>query len=428
MSQKIKELRERQARIVSEARARLNSITETTDETRARELESQHDAAMAEHDRLEALIVREERLAELENRAEQRDEERRSRQRPLRDTPDGSAQDLPQGGSVEYRSVFAKVVCGVDPSELTREEREVLRTGAAKFETRAQVTSSGAAGGYTVPTELADQLIKVMKAWGPLFDEDICTIITTGSGNPMTVPSVDDTNEEAAEHAEAANLLDDGSGDVEFGQKVLGAYSYATPFVKWSFELDADSIFNMEQLLGQLLGERLGRIGNRRLTSGTGNDQPNGVVTASALGVTTALANAFTWDNVMELEHSVDPAYRASPKCRYMFNDKTLLIARKLKDGQGNYLWQAGDVQKGTPAAFNGRPYSINQHMDELGAGKRFMLFGDFSKYFVRKVGSPVIGVLRERFWPQVGIAGLMRFDGEIGDSNAIKHMKAAAA
>ena len=55
------------------------------------------------------------------------------------------------------------------------------------------------------------------------------------------------------------------------------------------------------------------------------------------------------------------------------------------------------------------------------------MVFGDFSKYFVRKVGSPVIGVLRERFWPQVGIAGLIRFDGELGDTAAIKHLKTAA-
>ena len=129
----------------------------------------------------------------------------------------------------------------------------------------------------------------------------------------------------------------------------------------------------------------------------------------------------------MDLEHSVDPAYRGSPKCRYMFHDKILAAARKLKDGQGNYLWQKGDVKNGTPATFNGRPYSINQHMDEIVANKRIMLFGDFSKYFVRKVGSPVVGVLRERFWPQVGIAGLIRFDGELGDTNAIKHLKTAA-
>lgn len=423
MSQKLKELREKQARIVTEARERLDSIGENTDAARATELEGQHDAAMAEYDRLEALIKREDDLVKLERR----EDERRAQQRPLRDTPEYRASDDPQGGKVEYRSVFAKVVCGVDPSELTAEERSVLRSGATKFETRTQVAGVAAAGGYTVPTELANEIIKSMKAWGPLFDEDICTVITTASGNPMTVPTVDDTAEEAAAKAEGADVADDNSGDVEFGQKLLEAFVYATPFVKWSFELDADAIFNMEQLLGSLVGERLGRIGNRRLTSGTGNAQPNGMVTASSLGKVTAAGNGFTWDDVMDLEHSVDPAYRGSPKCRYMFHDKVLAAARKLKDGQGNYLWQKGDVQKGTPDSFNGKPYSINQHMEEIAADKRIMVFGDFSKYFVRKVGSPVIGVLRERFWPQVGIAGLIRFDGELGDTAAIKHLKTAA-
>ncbi|MCM2292289.1 phage major capsid protein [Allorhizobium sp. BGMRC 0089] len=422
MSQKLKELREKQARIVEEARERLDAVNANTDEARAKELEGAHDKAMAEYDRLQGIIEREEKLTELEKR----EEERRAQMRPLKDTPETRGLDLPQGSKVEYRSVFAKVVCGVSPSDLSAEERSVLQKGAASFETRDQLTATGAAGGFTVPTELEAEIIKAMKLWGPLYDEAICTMISTSKGNPMLVPTVDDTDREADELAEGGDLKEDGSGDVEFGQKALNAYVYATPFIKWSFELDADSLFNMESLLGGLVGERLGRLANRKLTVGTGNEQPNGVVNAAGLGVTTAAQTAFTWDNIIELEHSVDPAYRASPKCRYMFNDGFLLAARKLKDGNGNYLWQQGDVQKGVPASFNGRPYSINQHMDEVAAGKTIALFGDFSKYFVRRVGSPVIGVLRERFWPKVGIAGLIRFDGELGDVNAIKAMKTA--
>lgn len=423
MSQKLRELRERQMRLVTEARERLELINSTTDETRARELDAAHDAAMAEHDRLQAQIEREEKLLELEKRQE----EQRAKQRPLRDTPAAPGVDDPTGGSIEYRSVFAKVVCGVSPSDLSAEERAVLHSGAAKFETRTQMASVAASGGYTVPTELANQIIIAMKMWGPMYDENICTVLSTASGNPMTVPSVDDTGEEAASHAEGDDLLNDGSGDVEFGQKLLGAYSFTTPFIKWSFELDADSIFNMEKLLGQLVGERLGRIANRRLTVGSGVDTPNGVANAAGDGVTTAAQTAFTWENIIELEHSVDPAYRTSPRCMYMLHDNTVAVARKLKDGDGNFLWQKGDVINGKPDTINGRRYAINQHMDTIAANKRIMLFGDFSKYFVRKVGAPVVGVLRERFWPQVGIAGLIRFDGEIGDAKAIKAMKTAA-
>ena len=163
------------------------------------------------------------------------------------------------------------------------------------------------------------------------------------------------------------------------------------------------------------------------MTTGTGSGAPNGIVTAAALGKTAASASAITWDEVMDLEHSVDPAYRAGPKVRYMFHDTTLLALRKLKDGQGNYLWQAGDVKGGIPAMFNNRLYSINQAMAVLGATNRVMLFGDFGKYFVRKVGAPIVGALIAKdFWPGFGIAGYMRMDGEMADTAAVKYLRNA--
>jgi HK97 family phage major capsid protein len=111
-----------------------------------------------------------------------------------------------------------------------------------------------------------------------------------------------------------------------------------------------------------------------------------------------------------------------------MFNDATLKAVRKLKDGDGNYLWQAGNVVSGAPALVNGRRFFVNDSMDSLAAAKKVMLFGDFGKYYVRKVGAPVIGVMRERFWPDLGIAGLIRFDGELADTAAVKHLITAAS
>jgi HK97 family phage major capsid protein len=175
-----------------------------------------------------------------------------------------------------------------------------------------------------------------------------------------------------------------------------------------------------------LLGERLGRIANSQLTVGTGSSAPNGIVTASTLGVTSASTTAITFDEIIDLEHSVDPAYRVGPKVAYMLNDSTLKTVRKLKDGEGNYLWQRGDVQGGVPATINGRRFYVNQAMGSIppsATATRVMQFGDFGKYYVRKVGAPVIGVMRERFWPDLGIAGLIRFDGEAADTSAIKHL-----
>lgn len=404
-------LRERMAELATEARKDLDSITDETSEADAKEIEGRFDARMADHDAIQRKLDREDQIAAAEKRAIEN-------RRPLPDDAEdlGDLKDkLP-----EYRNVFAKVICG-QQDDLSAEERQVLREGMTEF--RAQTAGITTAGGFTVPTTLADEIIRSMAAWGPMYDEAVGTVITTASGNPMKIPTVDDTGVTAGAHTEATALTDDGGKDVTLGQKSLDAYAFDTEFVRWSWELDMDSIFSMEQLLASLLGERLGRIANLQLTTGTGSSAPNGVVTASSLGKTAAGTAAVTFDEILDLEHSVDPAYRLSPRCRYMFNDSTFLAIRKLKDGDGNYLWQRGDVQGGAPATFNGRAYSINQSMASLATGQKVMLFGDFSKYYVRKVGAPVIGVLRERFWPDMGIAGLIRFDGELGDTAAVKHL-----
>ena len=414
------DLHEKRGRLVTQAREALEEIKSNTDESRAAELEARHDAIMADFDKLEATIKREEKVAEAERRAE----EIRAKQRPI--PADGEARGQDQGHSPEYRMVFAKVVCGLG-DDLTSEERAVLRQGAAKFEGRAQSTSN-TAGGYTVPTSLANFIDKAMKAWGPMYDEEICTTINTASGNALKIPTVDDTGVDAVAHTEGTALTDDGGSDVTFGQKSLDAFAFDTEFVRWSWELNSDSIFAMEQLLGELLGERLARIANAQLTTGTGSSAPNGVVTASAAGKTAASATAITADEIIDLLHSVDPAYRMSPKARFMFNDSTLSAIRKLKDGQNNYLWQMGDVTAGQPGTLLGYRYSVNQAMASIASNKKVVLFGDFGKYYVRKVGGPVVGVMRERFWPDLGIAGLIRFDGEIGQSGAVKHLLTATA
>jgi len=422
----IKELIEKREKLVADARAALDDITRNTDEARAAELERRHDDIMAEFDRVDAQIAREQRMAAAQKRIDDAAAEERARQRPVSgEQTEGRGQD--DGEELSYRQVFYRFLsCGADLGELSAEERAILKRGVeVKAEFRAQTTSGGAgtAGGYTVPTELSDQLIRSMKMWGPMYDEDICTVITTTAGNPIILPTVDDTGVTAEQHTEGTALTDDGGKDVTFGKKQLEAYAYDTEFVRFSFELAADSIFNMEQLLGSLLGERLGRIANLQLTTGDGTGDPNGIVTASTKGKDAAAAGAVTYDEIVDLVHSVDPAYRQSPKVRFMFNDLTLAALRKLKDGDGRYIWTSGDVQNGVPGTILGYRYSINQAMDGIAAGKKSMLFGDLGKYFVRKVGSPVIGVLRERFWPDLGIAGLIRLDGELGDTAAVKHL-----
>lgn len=429
----LRQLQEKREQLVAQARAALNEITANTDDSRAAELEQRHDTIMAELDKLDATIAREERVAAAERSLEERQRRNRPNGNDI-ETPGQDGQDppTPEQRSAEYRSAFyAYIAAEGQQGLLTPEQRQILRTGYQAIEQtpeqRALTTASNGAGGYTVPTELQAILIRTMKAWGPMYDEAVTEQITTSHGHPFPFPTIDDTANTGAATTQGTALTDDGSGDPAFGQKSLGAFSFGTPWVRVSKELADDSVFAFEALLGSLLGERLGRLANAQLTTGVGTTAPNGIVTASTLGKTTAGVAAVTFDEFMDFEHSIDPAYRASPKFGFMFNDNTLLALRKLKDGQGNYLWQAGNVQGGIPNMINNRRYHINQAMASMATGAKFMVAGDLSKYFVRKVGAPLIGALQDKdFWPGFGVAGWIRFDGNLLDTAAVKHMKNA--
>ena len=425
---------EERGQLVAEARDLLTKAEAETDESKATEYENRHDEVMGKVDALDKKIAREERTAA----AEARDEERRKAQRPT--GPDAESRaagededEDPDAETLqaEYRDAFYALMReGGDIGAVSNEQRALLRRGYVenKSEQRTQTAGTPSAGGYTVPTTLANKIVEVMKDWGPMYDPGITDEMVTSSGNPFDIPTNDDTANSAAALAEADDLTDDGSGDLAFGQKELNAYVSATPWLKLSFELLQDSAFNLEPFVSRKLGERLGRRANAQLTVGTGVNQPNGVVTASSLGKTAAATAALAADEIIDLQHSVNAAYRRSPNCRFMFADTTLAALRKLKDGQGNYLWQMGDVRVGAPDLILGKPYSVNDDVPAIGAGNKAVIFGDFSRYTVRKVGSPLIGIVRERFWPKVGMAGLIRFDGDLVDAAAVKHLILAAA
>jgi len=408
------ELNEQRGRLVTQAREALDEIKTNTDESRSAELETRHDAIMADFDKLEKNIEREERVAAAEARAE----ETRAADRPNMGG-EGKGQD--EVAKPEYRDAFIALArAGFDPQEISPELRAVLKAGVTEF--RAQSTTAGA-GGYTVPTELAAVVDKTMKMWGPMYDEAICTVLNTSGGNPLDFPKTDDTAVAAAQHTEAGAMTDDGGVDATFTKMTLGAFAYDTEWVQISMEIMQDSAINIEQFIGELLGERLARRVNSELTVGDGTGDPLGIVAASAAGKTSASATLFIADEFIDLLHSVDPAYRASPKARWQFNDTTLSQIRKLKDGNGQYIWSMGDIRIGEPGRLLGYAYSVNQAMVNAATGTKPVIFGDHSKYYVRKVGAPVIGVRREYYWPNIGLAGIVRLDGDLIQTAAVKHL-----
>jgi HK97 family phage major capsid protein len=427
MTVQLRELREKRANVIANARAKLDEIKTETPAERAAEIEREADAMLAEVDTLDAKIERAQKLVDLEERGRAPD--------PRRPIPDDVNDDEPEGRGAEndqeYREVFSRVL-RFGAHELTPEERGILMRNRLNLtrEMRAQAVGDSAAGGYTVPQGFAGNIDQTIQTWGPMWDGNIVEEMTTATGNRIPYPTVDDTDHEAGDKAENAPAKDDGSDDVEFDAKYLDAYMTSTGIVRISLELLQDSGFDMEKLLKNIFGERMGKRANRRLTVGTGEDQPTGIVTASGLGKAAAAADALTADELIDLFHSVDAGYRQSPKCRWQFNDKTLGTIRKLKDGQGNYLWQMGDVRAAAPDLISGKPYSVNNAMADIAAGSKPIIFGDHSRYIVRKVGGFSVMTLRERFAEnlQVGMIGFARFDGELLNDKAVKHLKMKAA
>lgn len=428
---RIKELREKSARAIESARAKIDALTDASTAEQRTAAHTEADAFLTEAQGYDSQIATLERLAAAEQRASDREQRSREGNRPTIPAAQGAAGGEGEGGGMSYRSAYhAWAAAGGDESRMSEEARSVLRAGYVPDvtgEQRTQVAGTASAGGYTVPIELARMIERHIIATGPMYDENIVTVFNTPTGGEIDLPTMDDTSRTGYATTEGAALTDDNSVDATVGQKVLNAFMFDSKFVKISPVLAQDSPFSWEAIVAELIGEGLARKANVELTTGSGSGTANGIVTASSLGKTTAGVAAVTADEILEFIHSVDPNYRNRPKSRAMFNDTTLLALRKLKDGQGNYLIRsapeyAGQMIVGAAVI----PYSINQAMASMATGNKFMVFGDLSKYIVRKVGGINTAILRERFWPNIGIAGYIRIDGEATNTAAFKHMKNA--
>ncbi|MEJ0015705.1 MAG: phage major capsid protein [Acetobacteraceae bacterium] len=421
----LQDLREKQQKLVVDARAKLDEIKDDTPEARAKEIETEYDRLMAEYDRLEERCKREEDLA---RRAAENDrpDPRRPNQEDRTAPPPGDPKETPEAREKAYAEAFRNMLCfgreNLPPEQraLLNERQSAARAFLGSGEVRAQGVAIGSQGGDLVPAGFMPELSKAMKAYGPMLDALIVREMVTATGGSIGWPTMDDTSNKGARIAENQQV---SVAEVQFGTRTLNAYKYTSGVVLVATELLSDSPMNVEQIVRDAMGERLGRIGNEELTTGTGGGMPNGVAVAAAAGATAAAGTAITFDDLMDLEHSVDPAYRVDPSCRWMFNDGTLKALRKLKNGEGDYIWQTADVKAGTPSLVLNYPYSINQNMPSVATTNRSVLFGAFSRYIVRKVNQLVIRRLVERYadFDQTGFIGFMRFDGNLIDAGAIK-------
>ncbi len=293
-------------------------------------------------------------------------------------------------------------------------------------------TTTGSEGGFSVQKDVANTIADALKAFGGMR---ACgaTVLNTAMGNSIDFPTSDGTSEigeQLAENATSTNL------DPAIGVINLATYKYSSKDVAVPIELLQDSAVDVEGWIFSRLVARLGRITNQRFTTGTGSSQPQGIVTAASAGKTgtTGQTTSVIYDDLVDLQHSVDPAYRNAHSLQsgalsvynaeagFMMNDLTLRNIRKLKDGQSRPIFVPGyevGVPGGVPDTLLGSPIYINQDMPVMAANAKSILFGNFAPYIIRDVMEMQMFRMTDSAYAkkgQVGFLMLMRSGGVFTD------------
>lgn len=444
------ELRQQRQRIVEELRKLQEGLLERGSET-AEETE-QFARMEADIVSLETIINREERLQKLEGEAAQRLDEARNSGDPgqrwdgIRYPVAGVRQ--PSAAEINRRASYAIqgwLRAGKPNANLTEEHIEAAKSFGfdphsrdielplpknyrqLRRELRDLNVATSTKGLETIPEGFVSALEQALLEFGGV--RSVADIVRTDSGNDLPWPTSNDTSNKGEILDEATSF--GSSVDPGFAQIVFKAFKYSSKLILVSSELLQDSAFDLAARIGEMLGIRIGRIQNDHFTTGAGTTLPKGLTVAGVVGKVAASPTAITADEVIDLEHSVDPAYRTGAS--FMFHDNVLAAVRKLKESTTNaYIWQPG-LQAGVPDRLLGYPYTINQSMaSSLIASAKVMLFGDMRKYKIRDVASMRLLRLDERYadTDQVAFVAFMRSDGNLLDAGTrpVKWLALAAS
>lgn len=413
----IKALRDQRAVKAKEAR---NLLDTNTGEKWSKDIENQVDKIYAEIDRIDAQIERAEKQAKIDGDAAADETSLENREREINNMP---APERERARA--YQAAFNNFLIRGERG-LTREEMETLRTGAPQ---NAQTVGTGPGGGYLVPAGFGGELLEALRAFGGM--RDVATVIATAGGAPLPWPTVDETGiigEIVAENQPASDQ------DATFGTTQIGAYKFSSKVFTLPFELlqDQGPGINVEAFVRRAAAMRIARIQNLKYTTGTGVNEPQGMLTAATAGKVGATGSTTTpsYDDMVDLEHSVDPAYRSMPGVGWMFHDFMLRNLKKLKDLSGYPLWLPGLSAK-DPDTFLRYKYTINQDMPQPAANARSILFGDLSQYMIRDVMEVTLFRFDDSAYTkrgQVGFLAWARGDGKtISAGQPIKYFQHSA-
>ena len=390
------ELRNQRARVWEQAKAFLDSHRDKNGILTAEDTET--------YERMEQDIVNLGKEIDRQKRLEAFERELKApTSEPLTSKPDGAKMDMKTGrASDEYKKNFWNALRSKYPLPSVT---NALRVG------------TDSEGGYLVPDEFERTLIEALEEEN-IFRR-IATVIHSNSGD-RKIPVV-------ASKGTAGWIDEEGlypESDDSFGQLSLGAYKLGT-MIKISEELLNDSAFDMEGYITREFARRIGTKEEEAFFKGDGTGKPLGLLADTGgadIGVTTTGAS-ITADDVIDLYYSLRVPYRK--KAKWIMNDSTVSALRKLKDQNGQYLWQPSLVA-GTPNTILGCEVISSPFMPSIATGEKAIAFGDYSYYWIADRQGRTFKRLNELFATtgQVGFLGAQRVDGKLILPEAIKVLK----
>ena len=383
----IKELIEKRANVWEDAKNFVNSH-EKENGTLSAEDTAAYDRMEQEIEELTAAIDR-------QNRADRREQElAKPVNSPLTGKPFKPAEDTKVGrASDEYKAAM-------------------LTALRSNFKQVSNILQEGvdADGGYLVPEEYDSRLIDV------LDEENIMrklgTKITTSGDHKINI---------AATKPAAAWIEEGGAlsfGEATFSQILLDAHKLHVA-IKVTEELLYDNAFGLENYIITQFGKALANAEEDAFLNGDGSGKPTGIFDETNGGKTAiTLTAALKSDDIIDLVYALRRPYRK--KAAFIINDKNLAAVRKLKDGNGAYLWQPS-YQSGEPDKIFG--YSV---YTSAYAPEDAIAFGDYSYYNIGDRGTRSFKQLTELFAGNgmIGYVAKERVDGKLILPEAVQILK----
>lgn len=277
------------------------------------------------------------------------------------------------------------------------------------FETRATLVPSV----NTVPVGFLDRVYALARLVGPMLDTS--EVITRASGESLRIPILT-VYGTAAQYAAGSTIAD---SEPTFSSLLLTPFKQAG-LVPIANELIADQGFDLEATIAEAVGNSIGYQVNSLATTGTGTTQPTGIVTAAGSGVAST-ATSLQSDDLISLAYSVDGAVRRLPSAGWMVNTATLGAMRKLKDGDGSYLF---NPVVGAPDTFLGYPIFENPGMSAVGSGVKSVIFGDLRSMKIVTTGLQFAVSTEAQFEKDVTVyRWTYRFDSNLTHAGHVKYL-----